>query len=207
MDITAGQVKELRELTGVGMMDCKQALQEANGDINEAVKVLRQLGKAKAAKRSGRAASEGVIESYVHTGGKIAVLVELNCETDFVARSDDFLQLAHEIALHIAASNPRFIRSEDVDEKTLAEEREIFRGQAEAEGKPPEIAERIVEGKMSRFFSETVLYEQPFIRDPDQSVNDVIADAINRIGENIVVSRFVRFGLGDGDAKIVTSSE
>jgi len=205
MNITAAQVKDLRDRTGVGMMDCKQALQEASGDIDEAVKVLRKLGKAKVAKRAGREASEGRIESYVHTGGKIAVLVELNCETDFVARSEDFLALAHEIALHIAASNPRFIRSDDVDEKTLADEREVFISQAQAEGKPAEIAERIVEGKMSRFFSETVLYEQPFIRDPDRTVSELIADAVNRIGENIVVSRFVRFGLGDGDATIVAS--
>jgi elongation factor Ts len=205
MTITAAQVKDLRDRTGVGMMDCKQALQEANGDIDEAVKVLRKLGKAKVAKRAEREASEGRIESYVHTGGKIAVLVELNCETDFVARSEDFQSLAHEIALHIAASNPRFIRTEEVDEQTLADEREVFLSQAQAEGKPPEIAERIVEGKMSRYYSETVLYEQPFIRDPDHTVSELIADAVNRIGENIVVSRFVRFGLGDGDAKIVTS--
>jgi elongation factor Ts len=131
--------------------------------------------------------------------------VELNCETDFVARSEDFQSLAHEIALHIAASNPRFIRKEDVDDQTLADEREVFLSQAQAEGKPPEIAERIVEGKMSRYYSEAVLYEQPFIRDPDHTVSELIADAVNRIGENIVVSRFVRFGLGDGDAKIVTS--
>jgi elongation factor Ts len=205
MTITAAQVKDLRDRTGVGMMDCKQALQEADGDIEEAVKVLRKLGKAKVAKRAEREASEGRIESYVHTGGKIAVLVELNCETDFVARSEDFQSLAHELALHIAASNPRFIRKEEVDDQTLADEREVFLSQAQAEGKPPEIAERIVEGKMSRYYSETVLYEQPFIRDPDRTVSELIADAVNRIGENIVVSRFVRFGLGDGDTKIVTS--
>ena len=205
MTITAAQVKDLRDRTGVGMMDCKQALQEANGDIDEAVKVLRKLGKAKVAKRAEREASEGRIESYVHTGGKIAVLVEVNCETDFVARSEDFQSLAHEIALHIAASNPRFIRTEEVDEQTLADEREVFLSQAQAEGKPPEIAERIVEGKMSRYYSETVLYEQPFIRDPDRTVSELIADAVNRIGENIVVGRFVRFGLGDGEATIVGS--
>jgi len=206
MNITASQVKNLRDRTGVGMMDCKQALQEADGDIDEAVKVLRKLGKAKVAKRAEREASEGRIEAYVHTGGKIAVLVEVNCETDFVARSDDFQSLAHDIALHIAASNPRFIRTEDVDEETIAEEREVYLSQAQSEGKPAEIAERIVEGKMSRFFSESVLYEQPFIRDPDQTVSELIADAVNRIGENIVIGRFVRFGLGDGSAKIVGSS-
>ncbi len=205
MNITASQVKNLRDLTGVGMMDCKQALQEAEGDVDEAVKVLRKLGKAKVAKRAAREASEGRIEAYVHTGGKIAVLVEVNCETDFVARSEDFQALAHDIALHIAASNPRFIRTEEVDEKTLADEREVYLSLAQAEGKPAEIAERIVEGKMARYFSETVLYEQPFIRDPDQTVSELISDAVNRIGENIVINRFVRFGLGDGDAKIVGS--
>lgn len=205
MNITASQVKDLRDRTGVGMMDCKQALQEAEGDVDEAIKVLRKLGKAKVAKRAEREASEGRIEAYVHTGGKIAVLVEVNCETDFVARSDDFQRLAHDIALHIAASNPRFIRTDEVDANTLADEREVYLSQAQTEGKPPEIAERIVEGKMSRFFSETVLYEQPFIREPDQTVSELIADAVNRIGENIVISRFVRFGLGDGDARIVAS--
>jgi elongation factor Ts len=205
MNITASQVKDLRDRTGVGMMDCKQALQEADGDIDEAIKVLRKLGKAKVAKRAAREASEGIVEAYVHTGGKIAVLVEVNCETDFVARSDDFKALAHDIALHIAASNPRFIRTDEVDEKTLADEREVYLSQAQAEGKPPEIAERMVEGKMSRFFSESVLYEQPFIREPDQTVSELIADAVNRIGENIVIGRFVRFGLGDADARIVVS--
>jgi elongation factor Ts len=205
MNITASQVKDLRDRTGVGMMDCKQALQEADGNIDEAIKVLRKLGKAKVAKRSEREASEGIVEAYVHTGGKIAVLVEVNCETDFVARSEDFKVLAHDIALHIAASNPRFIRTEEVDEQTLADEREVYLSQAQAEGKPAEIAERIVEGKMSRFFSESVLYEQPFIREPDQTVSELVADAVNRIGENIVISRFVRFGLGDGDARIVVS--
>jgi elongation factor Ts len=205
MNITASQVKDLRNRTGVGMMDCKQALQEADGDIDEAIKVLRKLGKAKVAKRAAREASEGIVEAYVHTGGKIAVLVEVNCETDFVARSDDFKALAHDIALHIAASNPRFIRTDEVDEKTLADEREVYLSQAQAEGKPPEIAERMVEGKMSRFFSESVLYEQPFIREPDQTVSELIADAVNRIGENIVIGRFVRFGLGDADARIVVS--
>jgi len=205
MNITASQVKDLRDRTGVGMMDCKQALQEADGDIDEAIKVLRKLGKAKVAKRAEREASEGIVEAYVHTGGKIAVLVEVNCETDFVARSDEFKALAHDIALHIAASNPRFIRTGEVDEKTLADEREVYLSQAQAEGKPAEIAERIVEGKMSRFFSESVLYEQPFIREPDQTVSELIADAVNRIGENIVISRFIRFGLGDGDARIVVS--
>ncbi|MFQ5742227.1 MAG: translation elongation factor Ts [Acidobacteriota bacterium] len=206
MKIRASQVKELRERTGVGMMDCKQALEETAGDVDEAIKVLRRMGKAKIAKRAGREVSEGRVEAYVHTGDKLAVLVEVNCETDFVARSKEFESLAHSLALHIAAASPRFIRSEDVDEATLAEERAVYLSQAQSEGKPADIAERIVEGKMSRFLSEAVLYEQPFIRDPDHSVSDIISDAVNRIGENIVVRRFVRIALGDGEATVVSTS-
>ena len=205
MGISADQVKELRQLTGVGIMDCKQALQEASGDVQEAVKVLRKLGKAKVAKKASREAGEGRVEAYIHTGGRIAVLVEVNCETDFVARSGDFEALAHDLALHIAAASPRFIRKEDVDEKILAEEREVYLAQAAAEGKPPEITERIVDGKIERFLSEAVLYEQPFIRDPEQTVSDIIADAVNRIGENIVVRRFVRFALGEDDNAIASA--
>ena len=205
MIINANQVKELRELTGVGIMDCKQALQETDGDVEEAIKVLRKMGKAKTAKKASRSATEGRIEAYVHTGGKIAVMVEVNCETDFVARSDGFIELTRDIAMHIAASSPLFIRREDVDDESLEDEREVFRSQAETEGKPAEIVDKIVDGKIERFLSEAVLYEQPFVRDPDQSVRDLIADAINRIGENIVVSRFIRFALGE-DAAAVASS-
>ena len=205
MSISAEQVKELRQRTGVGIMDCKQALQESDGNVDEAVKVLRKMGKAKVAKKAGREASEGRIETYVHLGGKIAVMIELNSETDFVAKSEEFIQLARDIAMHIAAASPRFIRREDVDETALDEEREIYRSQAEATGKPAEIIEKIVDGKVERYLSEVVLYEQAFVKDPDQIIGDVIAGAIHRLGENIVVGRFVRFALGEQDATLATS--
>ena len=205
MSIHAEQVKELRQLTGVGIMDCKQALQESDGDVDEAVKVLRKMGKAKVAKKAAREASEGRIETYVHLGGKIAVMIELNSETDFVAKSDEFIQLARDIAMHIAAANPRFIRREDVDEAALGEEREIYRSQAEATGKPAEIIDKIVDGKVERYLSEVVLYEQAFVKDPDQLIGDVIAAAVHRLGENIVVGRFIRFALGEQDATLATN--
>ena len=206
MSINAEQVKELRQRTGVGIMDCKQALQESDGNVDEAVKVLRKMGKAKVAKKAAREASEGRIETYVHLGGKIAVMIELNSETDFVAKSDEFIQLARDIAMHIAAASPRFIRREDVDEAVLAEEREVYRSQAEAAGKPAEIVDKIVDGKVERYLSEVVLYEQPFVKDPDQIIGDVIAEAVHRLGENIVVGRFVRFALGEEDATLATNS-
>ena len=206
MSINANQVRELRERTGVGIMDCKQALQESSGDVDEAVKILRKMGKAKVAKRASREASEGRIETYVHMGGKIAVMLELNCETDFVAKSDDFIALARDIAMHIAASNSRFVKREDVDEAVLAEEREVFRAQAEAEGKPAEIVEKIVTGKVDRFVSEVVLYEQAFVKDPDNTISDLIGEAIHRLGENIVVGRFVRFAIGESDNHIAASA-
>ena len=206
MSISANQVKELRERTGVGIMDCKEALQESNGDVDAAIKVLRTMGKAKVAKKASREASEGRIEAYVHLGGKIAVMLELNCETDFVAKSDDFLALARDIAMHIAASNPRFIRREDADQDALAEEREVYRAQAEAEGKPAEIVEKIIDGRVERYLSETVLYEQAFVKDPDQSIGDLLGEAIHRLGENIVVGRFVRFALGEGETQIARSA-
>lgn len=207
MSISAEQVKELRERTGVGIMDCKAALQEADGDLDEAVKVLRKMGKAKAAKKASREASEGRVDAYVHTGGKMAVLVEVNCETDFVARSDEFTVLIHDLAMHIAASHPIAIRREDVDEELVESEKEVFRSQAEAEDKPPEIADKIVEGRVNRWLSESVLYEQPFVRDPDRTVGDVITDAINRIGERIVVRRFVRMALDEDESRIVAASD
>jgi len=207
MSISADQVKELRERTGVGIMDCKEALQEAEGDLEEAVKVLRKMGKAKAAKKASREASEGRVDAYVHTGGRMAVLVEVNCETDFVARSDEFTELIHNLAMHIAASNPIAIRRDDVDEELVEAEKDVYRSQAEAEGKPPEITDQIVEGKVNRWLSESVLYEQPFVRDPDRTVGDVITDAINRIGERIVVRRFVRMTLGEEEGRIVTGAD
>jgi len=206
MSISANQVKELRERTGVGIMDCKEALQESNGDVDEAIKVLRTMGKAKVAKKASREASEGRIEAYVHLGGKIAVMLELNCETDFVAKSDEFLALARDIAMHIAASDPRFIRREDADQDALAEERDVYRAQAEADGKPAEIVDKIVDGKIERYLSETVLYEQAFVKDPDQTIGDLLSEAIHRLGENILVGRFVRFALGEGDSQIAVSS-
>jgi elongation factor Ts len=206
MSISASQVKELRERTGVGIMDCKQALQEASGDVDEAITVLRKMGKAKVAKKASREASEGLIEAYVHLGGKIAVMLELNCETDFVAKSDDFIALARDIAMHIAASNPQAIKREDVDQAALAAERDVYQSQAEAAGKPAEIIEKIVDGKLERYLSETVLYEQAFVKDPDQTVSDLLSEAIHRLGENIVVGRFVRFAVGESDTQLISSS-
>ncbi len=206
MSISASQVKELRERTGVGIMDCKQALQESQGDVDEAVKILRKMGKAKVAKKASRAATEGRIEAYIHPGAKIAVMLELNCETDFVAKSDDFGSLARDIAMHIAASNPRFIRREDVDDAALDEERDVFRSQAEAEGKPAEIVDKIVSGKIDRHLSEIVLYDQPFVKDPDHTIADIIGEAVHRLGENIVVGRFVRFAVGESGSEIATSA-
>ncbi len=197
MAISAGDVKELRERTGVGIMDCKRALQDADGDIDEAIKILRTMGKAKAAKRAGREASEGRIESYVHMGGKIAVLLELNCETDFVARSEGFIELARDLAMHVAAANPSYVRREDVDASALEAEREVYAEQARAEGKPAEIVQRIVDGKVNRYFQEVCLLEQPFVKDPDVKVGDLVTQAVARIGENIVVSKFARFALGE----------
>ena len=205
MSISASQVKELRDRTGVGIMDCKQALVKSSGDVDEAIKILRKMGKAKVAKKASRQASEGRIESYVHLGGKIAVMIELNCETDFVAKSDDVIKLARDIAMHIAASNPTAIKREDVDAGSLAEEREIFQSQAEAEGKPAEIIEKIVDGKLERYLSESVLYEQAFVRDPDQTVGDLLSDAIHRLGENILVGRFARFAVGESGTEIAPS--
>jgi elongation factor Ts len=205
MSISASQVKELRDRTGVGIMDCKQALVKSSGDVDEAVTILRKMGKAKVAKKASRQASEGRIESYVHLGGKIAVMIELNCETDFVAKSDDFIKLARDIAMHIAASNPMEIKREDVDAGSLVEEREVFQSQAEAEGKPAEIIEKIVDGKLEHYLSESVLYEQAFVKDPDRTVGDLLSDAVHRLGENILVGRFVRFAVGESGTEIAQS--
>ena len=206
MSISANQVKELRERTGVGIMDCKQALQESSGDVDDAIKILRKMGKAQVAKKASREASEGRIEVYVHLGSKIAVMLELNCETDFVAKSDEFIKLARDIAMHIAASNPGAIKREDVDQAALAEERDVYQSQAEAEGKPAEIIQKIVDGKLERYLSENVLYEQAFVKDPDQMVGDLLSEAIHRLGENIVVGRFVRFAVGESDTRLIVTS-
>jgi elongation factor Ts len=196
MTITAELVKELREKTGVGFMECKSALQESNGDLEAAVIILRKRGLASLAKKSGRETKDGVIGAYIHNG-KIGVMVEVNCETDFVARNPDFQTLVKDLAMHIAASDPRFIRKEDVTEDVLTSEREIYKEQARATGKPENVLDKIVEGRMSKYYSESCLLEQPFVKDPALSVHDYIASYIQKIGENIQVRRFVRYKLGE----------
>jgi elongation factor Ts len=197
MEITASLVKQLREKTGVGMMQCKKALKDAAGDLSAAEKLLRTMGVAVAAKKSSRATGEGQIGTYIHTGGKIGVMVEVNCETDFAARSDDFRELVKGLAMHVAASAPRFLSREDVTEELLAEEREIANAQARKSGKPEQIVNKIVEGKIEKFYSENVLLEQAFVKDPEKTVGQLITDAVGRIGENIRLRRFARFVLGD----------
>ncbi len=201
MAITAQMVKELRERTSAPMMDCKTALTETQGDMEKAVDFLRKKGLAAAAKKAGRIAAEGAVGSYIHGGGKLGVLVEVNCETDFVARTDEFQELVRDIAMHIAAAEPRFVRREEVTEAVLDREREIFRDQAAASGKPANVVEKIVTGKMEKYFSEFVLLEQPFVKDSDKTVGQLITEKIARIGENIQIRRFVRFKLGEGIEK------
>ena len=194
--IAAKLVKELRERTGAPWGDCKAALTESKGDLAGAEVVLRKKGLASAKKRAGRATCEGLVGSYIHTGGKIGVLVELNCETDFVARTDEFQHLAHDLAMHIAASDPRFISKEEVTPEILAKEREIYKAQAAATGKPEKVIERIVEGKMEKFYEEVCLLEQHFVKDPGQTVGQVVASCIGKLGENITVRQFSRFKVG-----------
>jgi elongation factor Ts len=195
--ITAAQVKDLREKTGAPMMDCRSALTEAKGDIEQAVIVLRKKGMASAAKKASRATSEGAVGTYIHAGGKIGVLVEVNCESDFVARTDDFQELLKDIAMHIAATDPRYVRREDVTAEDLEREKEIFRAQAAATGKPAPVVEKIVEGKMSKFYEEVCLLDQPFIKDQTVAIKDMIATKVGKLGENISVRRFARFKVGD----------
>ncbi len=197
VNISAAQVKELREKTGAPMMDCKQALVEAAGDMEQAVVLLRKKGIATAAKKASRVTTEGSVASYIHAGGKIGVLVEVNCESDFVARTDDFKELVHDLAMHIAASDPRFIRREDVTADAFEREKEIYRAQAKATGKPDNVVEKIVEGKMTKFYEEVCLYEQPFIKDQAMSVSQLIAAKIGKLKENISVRRFARFKVGE----------
>jgi elongation factor Ts len=189
-------IKELREKTGAGVMDCKKALISANGDIEKAVEILRKEGIAVAEKKGARVAKEGRIESYIHPGNKIGVLVEVNCETDFVARTDEFKTLTKEIAMHIAASSPRYISVNDVPQDVLEKEKEIYATQARNEGKPEHVIDRIVQGKIEKFYQEVCLLEQPWVRDPEKRIKDIINEAIARLGENIIVRRFVRFELG-----------
>lgn len=196
MEITAALVKQLRDLTGTGMMECKAALQEAGGNIEEAVTILRKRGLAQASKKSGRSTSEGLIGSYIHAGGKIGVLVELNCESDFVARTEDFQSLLKEIALQVAAANPTYARREDVPADVLERERAIFRGQMENSGKPEQVIEKIIEGKLGAFYEQNVLVDQASIRDPKTTVGQLVQAAIAKLGENITVARFVRFKVG-----------
>jgi elongation factor Ts len=205
VNISAAQVKELREKTGAPMMDCKQALTEAKGDLENAVVLLRKRGIAVAAKKAARATSEGSVTSYVHAGGKIGVLLEVNCESDFVARTEDFRELVHDIAMHIAASDPRFIRKEDVTAEAFEREKDIYRTQAKATGKPANVVEKIVEGKMGKFYEEVCLYEQPFIKDQTVTVSQLIASKIGKLGENISVRRFARFKVGDVGETIAIS--
>jgi elongation factor Ts len=199
--VTAQMVKELREKTGAPMLQCKQALEETGGSVDDAVQHLRKKGLAAAAKKAGRVTAEGAVGSYIHAGGKIGVLVEVNCETDFVGRTDDFQQLVRDIAMHVAASDPRFVRREEVTEDVLEKEREVYREQVKASGKPDHLIDRIVNGKMEKFYSEAVLLEQPFIKNPDQTVEKMIAEKVAKIGENIQVRRFIRYQLGEGIEK------
>lgn len=196
MAIPAERVKELREKTGAGMMDCKKALSEVGGDIERAIDYLRQKGLSDAAKRTGRTASEGVIASYIHPGGKIGVLVEVNCESDFVARTEEFQTLVKDLGMHVAASNPLYLRREDVPEDVITREQNIYEAQAKEGGKPEKIVERIVQGKLEKFFQEICLLEQPFVKDPDLSVHQLVASVVAKLGENIVVRRFQRYQLG-----------
>jgi elongation factor Ts len=205
VNITAAQVKELREKTNAPMMDCKNALTESKGDMEGAVIILRKKGVATAAKKAARVTSEGSVASYIHAGGKIGVLVEVNCESDFVARTDDFKGLVHDIAMHIAASDPKFIRKEDVTAEDFEKEKDIYRAQAAQTGKPAPVVEKIVEGKMGKFYEEVCLYEQPFIKDQTISVSQLIASVIGKLGENISVKRFARFKVGDVGETIAVS--
>jgi elongation factor Ts len=197
--IGAGLVKELREKTGAPMGDCLKALQEARGDMEEAVVVLRKRGMASAAKKASRTANEGSIGTYIHAGGKIGVMIEVNCESDFVARTEDFQDLLKDIAMHIAATDPRYIRKEDVTPEDMEREKEIYRAQAAATGKPAPVVEKIVEGKMSKFYEEVCLLEQPFIKEQSVTIGDLVKQRIAKLGENIAVRRFARFKVGDAN--------
>ncbi|HSY11149.1 MAG TPA: translation elongation factor Ts [Verrucomicrobiae bacterium] len=204
-NISAAQVKELRDKTNAPMMDCKNALTEAKGDIEAAIVILRKKGIATAAKKATRTTSEGSVASYIHAGGKIGVLVEVNCESDFVARTDDFKHLVHDVAMHIAATDPRYIRKEDVTPEAFEKEKDIYRAQAAQTGKPAPVVEKIVEGKMAKFYEEVCLYDQPFIKDQTISVFQLIATVVGKLGENISVKRFARFKVGDVGETIAIS--
>ena len=199
--ISAQQVKELRETTGAGMMDCKRALTETNGDMEKAVDFLREKGLAAAAKKSGRIAAEGLVESYIHGVGRIGVLIEVNCETDFVAKTPEFKSFVRDLAMQVAAANPQYLARQEVPAEVVEHEKEVLKAQALNEGKPAKIVDKMVEGRVDKYYKDTCLLEQAFIKDPDKSVTDVINAQISKIGENIVVRRFVRYQLGEGIAK------
>jgi elongation factor Ts len=204
-EINAKMVKELREKSGAPMMDCKKALEEANGDMEQAIIVLRKRGMATAAKKATRTTSEGVVTSYIHAGGKIGVLLEVNCESDFVARTTEFQGLVHDIAMHIAAVDPRYVRKEDVTAADLDREKDIFRAQAAATGKPAPVIEKIVEGKMGKFYEEVCLLEQPFIKEQSVTITQLIATVIGKLGENISVRRFARFKVGEATETVAVA--
>lgn len=197
MTISASQVRELRETTGAGMMSCKEALIEAGGDTEKAIKILREKGLASLKKKAGRTAQEGVIESYIHAGGKLGILLEVNCETDFVAKNEDFKKFAHDIAMQIAATNPLFISREDVPVDLIDKEKDVYRVQAQNEGKPDAVTEKIVEGKLEKFYKEVCLLEQQFVKDPDITISGLLGNVAGKLGENIILRRFVRFSLGE----------
>jgi elongation factor Ts len=197
-EITAAMVKQLRDQTGAGMMECKAALTEANGNMEEAVTLLRKRGLAQAAKRAGRATAQGVIGSYIHMGGRIGVLVEVNCESDFVARTDDFNNLVKEVAMHIAAADPKWVRREEVPTEAIEKEKAIYRAQMENSGKPANVLDKIIEGKLGSFYSQFVLLDQPSIRDGSVTVSQIVAQATAKTGENIQIGRFVRYRMGEG---------
>ena len=197
MSITSKMVKELRDKTAAGMMDCKKALTETDGDMEKAIDLLRQKGLAVAAKRAGRATSEGVISTYIHAGGKLGVMVEVGCETDFVAKTDKFLEFAKDVAMHIAAANPVSVTREDVPDAIVAREKEIYIQQGLDSGKPENIVEKMVTGKIEKFIAEIVLLEQPFVKDPDRTIQEILTDLVGKMGENITIKRFVRFQIGE----------
>ncbi|TCP58852.1 elongation factor Ts [Tumebacillus sp. BK434] len=203
MTISAGLVKELREKTGAGMMDCKKALVETNGDMEKAIDFLREKGLAAAAKKSGRIAAEGLVESYIHAGGKIGVLLEVNCETDFVAKNDDFKGFVRDLAMHIAAAKPTYLTREEVPQEVIEHEKEILRAQALNEGKPANIVDKMVEGRVQKYYKENCLLEQGFVKDPDKSIETIVKEKISMIGENINIRRFVRWEMGEGLEKKV----
>lgn len=197
MEINAAQVKALREKTGAGVMDCKKALQEAEGDVDKALRILREKGLAGARKKAGRTAAEGIIDAYIHLNNRVGVLLEVNCETDFVARNETFRSMVHDIAMHIAASAPLYVSAEDVSPEVLEQEREIYRKRALEEGKPEKVVDKIVEGRLKKFYEEVCLLDQPFVKEPEITVGELVQRTIAAVGENIVVRRFVRYQLGE----------